>query len=320
MGELCVETMKLRQFKNAYCDAVGLALGEFMDIRAVLDESDIVKRLSEEDLSKICEYAVIKNKLAGVGELNLKVTKEGIAIPFFEKYQMNGKEILSARLIDCLSAKDFVGGRIIIEVESLMEYNEDYLSKIVDFCASTDTPVLVKMGQTLEEVGKVVNRFNHSPAEVLEDYGFLDRECLIYGLNFLDKEDQKLLKNYNPTLVLSPKDDGESGRGAINLYNLVFNQLKFNFASGKCYEVDMILEAKLAILNTANLMYERDLVSVEEAMTAIQGSSGELLIEIEDSCEKATVLDRKVDINDINLKARLAELRDSLKQIAKNLR
>lgn len=312
--------LKLKAMKNAYCDAVGLSLGEFCDFCEIEDEIDIIQNLTDEEIEKICEYAVLKNKLAGVGELFLKVPKPNVAKRFFQQYQICGKEILSAKLFESFTLKDLVGNQSIIEVESLLEYNEDYLSKIVDFAASTQMPVLIKMGQTLEEVGKVVNKFNSSPAEVLEDYGFLDRECYIYGLNFLDKEDQKLLKSYNPTLILSPRDDGESGRGAINLYNLIFNDLKFVFSSGKCYNIDMFFEGKLALLNTSNLMYQRDLVSSSDVLSALQSEYGEGNLEIDDDALQNTILDHKIEIKDANLEKKILALREEIKLIAKKIK
>lgn len=314
-----MQNIELKLLKNCYCDAVGLALSEFFDVWSIDDENDILKNLNIEQLHSICEYAILKNKIGGVGELNLKVPIPEIARPFFDKYEIDGKEILSARLIDGFSARDFVGGRIILEVENLLEYGDDYLSKTVDFSATVGLPVLIKMGQTLEEVGKVVNKFDMSPAEVLEDYGFLDRECYIYGLNFLDKEDQRLLKNYNTTLILSPRDDGESGRGAINLYNLIFNDLKFAFSSGKCYNVDMFSEGKLAIINTSNLMYERGLVSTKDVLEALQGRGGKLMINLDNECMD-TILDTKIEIENDAFKNRLYELRKEVKLIAEKLK
>lgn len=307
--------MKLKGFKNAYCDALGSSLNEFVDLRKMEEENEIAGFLTEEETKKIVEYAIIKNKIAGVSELYLKVPNVGFVGELGLKYGLCVKEIVSARIIDNLSVKDFVGGNIIVEVESLLEYNDGYLSKIVDFCASTDTPVLVKVGQDLEEVGRVVNKFKMSPSEVLEDYGFLDRKCLIYGLNFFDKEEQKLIKNYQPTLILSPKDDGESGRGAINLYNLVYNEFDFNFASGKCSKIDMLLEGKLALLNTANLMYERGLVPAGVVLQALQSMTGEVSVEIDEFARKEIVFDKIVSIEDESLKNRFLQLRNDIKEI-----
>lgn len=315
-----MQTIKLKAFKNGYCDAIGLALSEFVDIYDLADKGDIESFLNEEEIDCICEYAVLKNKIAGVGELYLKVAKPGFIGKYFDKYNIDGKEILSARLIDCLSTRDFVGGRLMIEVESLLEYNEDYLSKIVDFCATTDTPVLIKMGQSLEEVGKIVNKFNMSPAEVLEDYGFLDRECYLYGMNFIDKEDQKLLTKYASSLILSPRDDAEEGRGFVNLYNLIFNGLKFAFSSGNCYNIDMFAEAKLAICNTNNLMFERNLIEFDDIISSLQSNFGDFELKLEDECKKETLFDQRVCIMDEKLMTRYSEVREKIKQIAKKLK
>jgi len=314
-----MQEIKLKEFKNGYCDALGMSLGEFLDVYEI-DEQEILNLLNDEELKILVEYAIAKNKVSGVGELYLKVPKTGLIGENFENYKMVGKELLSARLIDNLSAKDFVGGRIMLEVENLLEYNEDYLSKIVDFCASTDTPVLIKMGQTLEEVGKIVNKFNCSPAQLLEDYGFLDRECYIYGLNFIDKEDQKLLKNYSATLILSPRDDAESGRGAINLYNFIFNQLNFIFASGKCYDIDMLSEGKLSIYNTSNLMHERGLVGVEEILNSLQGEQGEILLFNDDEYRRENLLNEKITQDIPFIKTRMLGLREKVQEIAKKIK
>lgn len=310
-----MQEIRLKELKNAYCDALGLAFGEFLDVYETENE-DIINLLSEEELKILIEYAICKNKIAGVGELGLKVPKTGLVGDLFDYYKMNGKEIVSARNIDNLSARDFVGDRLILEVENLLDYNEGYLSKIVDFCASTQTPILIKMGQTLQEVGKIVNKFNCSPAELLEEYGFLDRECYIYGLNFLDKEDQKLLKNYNPTLILSPRDDGESGRGAINLYNLCFNGLNFAFSSGKCYCIDMFLEGKLALYNTANLMHERGLVGEDEVLNALQGKTGELLFLKDDNYLTNNLINERIDVDLPFFKTRALGLKEKVEEIA----
>lgn len=311
--------VRLKELKNAYCDLIGASLGEFIDVWQA-DEEEILKILNDEKLKILAEYILLKNKLAGVGEVFLKVPKAGLVGEIFDCVQIAGREILSARQIDGLSARDFVGGRLMLEVESLLEYNEDYLSKIVDFCATTQTPVLIKLGQTLEEVGKIVNKFGCSPAELLEDYGFLDRECYIYGLNFIDKDDQKLLKRYEPTLILSPRSDAEAGRGAINLYNLIFNGLKFVFASEKCYNIDMFAEGKLAIYNTSNLMFERGLVKTEEILNALQSDRGELVFLKDSDFEIENLLNEKVEVDLPFIKTRMLAMREKVRIIAKEIK
>lgn len=261
---------KTISYKNHFCDMLACALGEYFDFFQEDEKRDLnLEKLSIEELKLLCEYAIVKNKLAGVRELNLKVPRILNAGELFEKYHIDGKEILSARQMSDLTTNQLVGGRIMLLIEDLLDYKEGLLNEISDFLGRVDIPVVVCLGKTLEEVGKLVNRYGKSPAEILEDFGFLDRECFLYGLNFLDKEDQKLLLNYNVHLIFSPITDAEEGRGAINLYNFIYNRLTFGFSSGKCYNIDMCGEAKLAQFNTNNLMYQRGLVSLDDLNKAL---------------------------------------------------
>ncbi|MBP3344682.1 MAG: hypothetical protein J6K97_00570 [Clostridia bacterium] len=309
----------LKPFKNAYCDALYCGLGKFLKIS---DENYnfIVKNLSREELSVICEYVAVKNKLAGVGELNLKTPIIGVGNAALDKYKLKGSEILSANYINGLSTRDLVGDRLILEIEDLNDYNEAALGDIADFVGATQMPILIHFGRDLNSIGLTVNRFGCSPAELLESYGFLDRQCKLYGFNFIDKEDQKLLAQYSPTVILSPISDGEEGKGGINLYNLIYNRLKFVFSSGKCYNIDMLKEAKMAILNTNNLMYQRDLVDFDALLDSIQSEAGEIKINFDFEAIKEALLDEKVIVEDEKLYEKLQELEIEIKKIANRLK
>ena len=178
---------KIKSFKNYYCDALYCALGEFFD-KEKIDEILNSKTLTQQQVKQLCEYAVIKNKIAGVTFLNLKVPDFGYGIELLEKYNMNGHEIVSANLMNCMPSKALVGQRLMLEVESLLEYNENFLSDLSDLSAKIDIPIIFALGQDLEEVGKIVNKFKMSPIQTLESFGFLDRECYVLGLNFIDKD------------------------------------------------------------------------------------------------------------------------------------
>ena len=306
------ENLKLKTFKNYYCDALECGLGEFLQI-----EDDILKCITTDEIQLVCDYAVLKNKMAGVSELFVKVPNFGFGVNSLEKFSMKGKEIVSAALMNNMPTSALVGQRLVFEIESLLDYNQPFLSDLSDLSARADLPVLIKLGQDLEEVGKVVNKFSCSPVEILEEYGFLDRECYCYGLNFIDKDDQKLLKSYNATLILAPRSDGEEGRGAINLYNFIYNHLKFVFSSGKCYNINMLGEGKLAKINTANLMHQADLVQIRDLLDALEDNQGNKLeIEVDKLAREETLLDNHVLIEN----SRYKELRNQIKEIAKRLK
>lgn len=288
---------KIKSFKNYYCDALYCALGEFFD-KEKIDEILNRKTLTQQQIKLLCEYAVIKNKIAGVTFLNLKVPDFGYGIELLEKYNMKGNEIVSANLMNCMPSKALVGQRLILEVESLLEYNENFLSDLSDLSAKIDIPIIFALGQDLEEVGKIVNKFKMSPVQTLESFGFLDRECYVLGLNFIDKDDQKLMRDYGATCIFSPCCDGEEGKGAINLYNFIYNDLKFRFSSRRNYNIDILKECWLAMVNTSNLMFEKDLIKIEDLLQAVFDKNG---IDIEISTgeyeRKEGLLNKKIKLN-----------------------
>lgn len=288
---------KIKSFKNYYCDALYCALGEFFD-KEKIDEILNSKTLTQQQVKQLCEYAVIKNKIAGVTFLNLKVPDFGYGIELLEKYNMNGHEIVSANLMNCMPSKALVGQRLMLEVESLLEYNENFLSDLSDLSAKIDIPIIFALGQDLEEVGKIVNKFKMSPVQTLESFGFLDRECYVLGLNFIDKDDQKLMRDYGATCIFSPCCDGEEGKGAINLYNFIYNDLKFRFSTRRNHNIDMLKECWLAMVNTSNLMFEKDLIKIEDLLQAVFDKNG---IDIEISTgeyeRKEGLLNKKIKLN-----------------------
>ncbi len=310
---------KIKSFKNYFCDAISCSLGEFIDVYdSQFDEDELLSKLSKEEINIICQYAIVKNKIAGVGELYLKVPIASIGREALEMFKMGGKVIISAKQKEDLTTNDFVGDRVILYIEDLLDYKEGALSDIADFLGRTDMPVIINLGRTLEEVGKLVNRYGKSPVEVLEDFGYLDRECYVYGLNFIDKDDQKLLSSYNANIIFSPRSDGEEGRGAINLYNFIYNRLKFVFSSGKCYNIDMLAEGKLARINTNNLMYEKGLIKDEELLEALVTQNGENNFEIDNFALKNCLFDKKIEISQFNEKYLM--LRERIKEIINKIK
>lgn len=316
-----MQKQKLKPFTNLYCNAIECALGKYIDIYNN-DESEINNLISIEDEEILVELAIIKNLLAGVGEVNLKVLRRGMAEKFLEKYNLQGREILSARQMTALSTSEFVGGRICFDVENLLDYAEGFLTELSDLTGKLDIPIFISLGRDIEEVGKLVNRYKMSPAELLESMGYLDRNCFLYGLNYIDKDDQKLLKTYNPTLIFLPRNDGEEGRGAINLYNFIYNDLKFVFSSGKCYNINMLAEGKLALTNTSNLMHERGLISIQSLLSSLQmeDSKNEISLLIDKDEMEENIFDKKVEIKDEKLLQKQMFLEEKTKEIAKRIK
>lgn len=300
----------LRGFKNYYCDALHCALGEFLDP----SKYDLTN-LSDDKLKTICEYSVVKNIMSGVREVNLKVSRYGFARDALEKYNLLGKEIIDASQIGSLPTSALVGERLVVELENLSEYTPQFLSETSEFVALCGCEIFIKLGQDLEEVGKLVNKYKCSPVETLESFGFLDRKCSVLGLNYIDKDDQKLLKDYNIRCIFFPISDGEEGLGAVNLYNFIYNGLEFGFSSGKSHNIDMLKEAKFAKLNTSNLMNDKTLITVADVLNPLLSNVGEDFTLYE--CERdENILDKRVLVEHKDYH----QLREKVKNIAKELK
>lgn len=300
----------LRGFKNYYCDGVSCALGEF------LNTLDYELKFTDEELDLLLSYAVVKNIMAGVSELYIKTPRYGFGLKALDKFGVMGKEILPCEEINSLETKALVGDRLIIEVASLIEYTQSFLSEVANFVGLSDFEVLIRLGQDLEEVGKVVNLYKLSPAQTLESFGFLDRKCYVLGLNFIDKDDQKLLKDYEATCIFQPLEDGERGLGTINLYNFIYNQLKLGFSSGKCYNIDMIMQGKIAKINTSNLMYQNDLIDNDLLLESLMSDSGEIELDFDDLAKEENLFDKKVSIPH----EEYLSLRERVKALAKEIK
>lgn len=256
-----------KRFYNFFCDGQRTALNCFLPVEeseALLEEVNF----SNEELLTLARFALALNSRAGVGKVNLSVPNADI-LPYFEEFGLDGRVILPYEAIPSLKTSDFVGGRVALEVKSLLENDEKTLSDISDLSGKMKIPVFIDFGRTLEEVGLLSSRYNSSPARLLEDFGFLDRECYLLGCNFIDKDDFDIISSYGGKVVLTPRCDMMKGCGAVNLYSIENKGIEYGFGNQSYPQIDMANEAEIARGNTANLLYERGLISTESLLKAI---------------------------------------------------
>ena len=121
-------------------------------------------------------------------------------------------------------------------------------------------------------------------------------------------------------LILSPKSDGEEGKGEINLYNLIYNRLKFCFSSGKCYNIDMFKEGFLAILNTNNLMNKAGLANENIVLDALQSEYETLEIDFDKSKKLSCLFEERISIEDDEISKIKNELEDKITTIINRLK
>lgn len=283
--------MQLTGFINYYCDVLASFANEFKKALPC----DLV--LSQDQERALCEYAVVKNKLAGVGKLNLSCSCPDLALNALKKYDMQG----------CAVVDDFEKCKegCIFHIKDVLALSESQLQEYSMELGLKKKPCMITFGRSLYDMGQIDKTYNMSPVTFLEDMGFLDRECFILGGNFLDKDDLSLLSQYDATLILSPRSDMLAGRGFVNLAPLKSQNLTLGFASDIHPKVDMLGEGNLAVGQTANLMYDVNIVSLNEIGKFL------LLRQPKIDIELFALQDEEVE-QDAKLKARLMELKDEL--------
>ncbi len=106
----------------------------------------------------------------------------------------------------------------------------DYYDIIIPFCHKHKIKIIVKIGETLNELGLFDKLYKMSPIDFLESYGVLDQEPIIFSCANLEKDDLEKLSYYNATICLNLTEDLLLGNGIpsiatmLNLnLNIVFN-------------------------------------------------------------------------------------------------
>lgn len=243
--------MQSTGFKNYYCDPLASFVYEGLPR---LDLSDITVTPEQEEW--LCEYAIIKNKIAGVSELNIAFSQPVIVRQLLNKYGMTGRPVVS-ELNKC--DKD-----CIFHIKDILALSEVQLQEVAERVGMLKIPCMITFGRTLDEMGQLDKLYGMSPARVLEDMGFLDRECWILGGNHLDKDDLTILSQYDAKVILTPRSDMLLARGFVNLAPLKSQGLTLGFATEVHPYADMLAECYLAAGQTANLMRDYDIVTFEE--------------------------------------------------------
>ena len=253
-------------YHNAFCDVEKSVLFEFLPLKRALEiiNENIKLDFSKDEMAELSRYVLMKNILGNVSEISLKVSDPSSAIKYMLEYGISGKVLVDGRqILDLRLTKEVlyllkqnqVNIEIGIFIDGILNYSEDELNAISEFVGKEKLPVYINFLRTLDEAGTLDKTYGKSPARVLEDFGFLDRECYCIGCNFLDKDDAEVLAGYDTEIILTPLADMKLGRGAINLQMLFGQGLKVGLGSGEFREILMIGEAGIALGNTANLMY-----------------------------------------------------------------
>ncbi len=265
----------MRGLYNGYCDYVKATLYNFMDNEEVEEFCENYS-FTEEELELMCRFMALKNISSGVSEVNFASPSPQVTKKIYDEFGLGGQTVLKECYLDKLETKDFIGGKIIIEIPSLIDLKEARLCEISDLSAKLDFPLLIHFGKSLEEVGLISTKYNHSPAEFIEELGFLDRKCMLLGCNYIDKDDLEKISAYDGQVLLSPQSDCIEAKGFVNLLTIQNQGLKYSLASGVNPNINIFSEAKLLWGQTSQLLLDNKVVNFACLENALQSEDGEL--------------------------------------------
>lgn len=134
--------------------------------------------------------------------------------------------------------------------------------------SATKRKLFMKVGQDLEQLGAIDKFYHKTLSEVLEEFGFLDRDCVLVGGNCLEKDELRLLKSYDTKVVLVPNEDARLGRRATNLVTLQNLGFEISLGSGEIAEIDFfafmreILQEQRMLFEDKNVISEKDVFEI----------------------------------------------------------
>ena len=205
--------------------------------------NDFFYAKSEDDFKKL--------KSANVKTVRCFCMEPEFAAKMMKKYELDGTLIIPTvialdkiRLEKCKS----LGFNISIMID-LLDDDE------ILFCISAlKIPVTVFLYDDLTKTGDISKKYNgQMPAMVLEDFGFLDRECYIVGGMYAEKDDLQILSDYETTIVLCPRAFSSKGATFTNLKLLNKYPIKIRLGSYDYKEIALNREIEFLRLTSCAL-------------------------------------------------------------------
>lgn len=264
----------LKPFCNYFCNCEESLFFEFVntDFQTFVYQN-FLSYFDEHEIYELYKYVVVKNALSGVSELAIFAQRPDIAFKVMQEANLQGLVLCEFdKFLNCQTQKISSA----IYIESLLDLSESQIEEISDFCAKQKIPLFIKFLQDLDEAGEISKAFGSDALKILEDFGLLDRELYLVGCNYLDKCDADNLLSYDKTcIVLTPVADMQLARGAVNINPLLQNGVKLKLGSGENFDINMLVEARAAIGQTANIMHDK-VVGFDEAKAMISSQNANM--------------------------------------------
>ena len=148
--------------------------------------------------------------------------------------------------------------------------SEENFEKLITFAAKNDLPVSTHMSETLTEVGDCTVKNNDlSPPQLLEDYGFFDRQATVFHAVHCDKDDLDILANYDINIVSCPASNLKLASGIAPIYAASQKGINVALGTDGAYSnnsYDMFKEMFLAATLNKAALYKADILPAHKVV------------------------------------------------------
>ena len=265
-------------YKNAYCFPVMSFLSQFIDsyeLNILIEKFEEMSKkeifdflgISESEYETILKYFLLKSISKGVAWFGILALDVFVAKCVFDELNLSGVIYLRAKDIDDLddALKIFKKGEIQLGL-SVDPYfaGDDLSSKISLLAGQHKLPVVLTMFDDLDKTGMINSIFNVLPVNYIENLGFLDRDCSIYGGVCADKEDFNLLASYGTKMIVSPYESMSFGRGSPNVYAMLNCELDVSLCAPTGFDIEKEIEMT-SVLGRGNLS-DAQILPIDEVL------------------------------------------------------
>ncbi len=191
------------------------------------------------------------------------------AVEMLKKYSLQGSLILPSRFaLDQRKLEKFKRSGFKFSVFVDLLDDDEALNRV----SLLKLPTTTLLYENLTRTGQISQKFGGKmPAQVLEDLGFLDRECQIVGGMYADKDDLQILGENNVEITVCPRAFAEKGATFVNLKLLAKYPVKLSLGTYDFPEIDMDKELEFLRLTSCALFEDPFAVTLKEVKKLTQG-------------------------------------------------
>ncbi|MDD4686002.1 MAG: amidohydrolase [Clostridia bacterium] len=277
-------------FVNAHAHTPSTILRGYADDLSLHNWLDKIipleRSLNDEEIYWSVMLGVLEYVKAGITCVEENYAKY---LPIMEAYKKSG---MRARMsigypnvnqlkVDKLSSQNEkikeYGFKAVCFAHSIYGTTQNQLDDLISFSKSENLPLSIHLSETLKEVGDCTVKYDKTPVEYLEYLGFLDRPCTIYHCVHTDKDDLKILADYNANIVTCSSSNLKLASGIAPLYAMQTAGLNIALGTDGAYSnnsYDFFKEMFLSATLNKALLYNAEILKAEEVlnMSTINGA------------------------------------------------